>query len=455
MPVSPETSNVADASAGLDKYGARVGSIKNRINTLLGSRKLEPGKVGPLRRLLDFDFELSKRLESKTLGSERRAKYIASALEDWSTWVAKFEKGAVTIPKETGVRLRKLRHEIEQAEARVDNLTGDSRCKRGEAADARKLKEKLRALHARLAKNPGQTELESVSSSFTDLQKEVLRVDENFKTRKTLHRMGVKRYMHNVFDRHSLETILSINKGWRAKESHKIASELGLDEESAISLAMALGWPVLSESLEWWRKQYPNIRVGEMTDVTDLSFEGTPSARDAESRIIQEGLSKGKRVFAVPLYGGRGSMRKWDRVGDSIAVDSSGKRELTTSPHGVVAAWLCSYGEHDTHNIGYDELGAAWSGSIEGMPVKTAHAIFLHLGLSQDDTYILMIRDPAVIQKDVEEFKVRLESVLKNGSAAVRRFSQMHPDAIENIRMQIHPHIEDEVVLASLRRDRA
>jgi hypothetical protein len=227
-----------------------------------------------------------------------------------------------------------------------------------------------------------------------------------------------------------------------------LAGDLGIREEELIGVARALGWPTIPESLEWWRNEYSGISVGEAVDVTELEHEGSKLLQQTKSKMINSGIKSGKRVYAVKIHNGKGAFAKWaENESGRIETDAGESYEVNVSPNLVAAAWLCSFGAGDTRNIAFEEIASSAHNSLEGVPVMTAHVIRERLGLGERDTYLLFVRSPEEITRDLAELRHRVDEIMQKGKGAERRFAELPGiGRKEAIRRQSHPFIADEMV---------
>lgn len=267
------------------------------------------------------------------------------------------------------------------------------------------------------------------------------KLEKRAKTRAVLRKAGICHW-HSVFDDFNSDEILFIHKNWRKIALGDIALSLNTSEENVIALARALGKDTVPESLDWWKREYQWLKADENAiDVTDMFAE-------TNSKIIQNGLAQGCRVYALKLYNGRDAFLKWniDSQGE-IKTDANERAEITTSPRGISAAWLCSLGLGNTRNISYDEIRFGRDGTTQGISRKKAREVFEALRLGEQDSYVLFVRKSERIKRDVGEFINRISEVLAKGGCAERAFVFAQGKSKEQcVREQSHPLIADEMV---------
>ncbi len=426
--------------------------LRKKIEALIEKRKIGVTKRNRLTRRLGagpkIKSNLANRLTSARNEREKRD-YIDSSLRVYEQEIhALAEKSAEPI-KEIARLRRRIRARTEEAEKRLHRFQKDILTTRKEMKALSEIVNNIQSIYRVLDSSQGRdsTELEDIETKLPGIENKVKEHGERLKARMFLHRIGAPLAHHNIFNRFDFQKIIMIHKEWRKKSVKEIAKSSGLNEEDAIAIARALGWPVIPESLDWWRNNFSEARVGKPVDITDWEISGVKPFKETCSRLINSGISSGKRVFAVPVYGARGGFKKWD-LGDSgeIAIDLEGRHEITVSPAGVVAALLCARGENKG-NIGFDELEHGTTGSNEGIPQETAKLLHKWLGLGENDTYVLMVRNLDEIDADAELFSKSLNEVVENGARATIAFGAIAGcDEWTSLKHQSHPLVRDEVL---------
>ena len=438
----------ASESAYFDQQFAE---LKKKIEWVIKTQKIGATQRNRLKRLLDAESKIKRnlgdRLSFASTRQERR-EYIDGSLRVFEDAI----RGFVDMPGEPTkleARLRRtVRARAEEIEKKIHRFQRDPLTKKKEMKALSELANSIRNVYRMLdaLKRDKIGELRKLEAKVSTLETKTLTYETKLKVRTFLRRIGAPLAHHNIFDRVEFEKVIKVHKEWRKKPVSEIAKDTGLDESEVIAIARALGWPVIPESLEWWKSNFPNARVGDAVDVTDFEIDGINPLRQTRSRLINMGLAEGKRIFAVPIYNARGGFKKWDLEYGEIAIDLEGRHEITASPAGVVAALLCARGENKG-NIGFDELEHVKTGSIEGINSDLAYKLHSYLNLSESDTYILMVRNPDDIESDVRHFAASLSEIVAKG-AQTRIFFGALPghDEWNSLKHQSHPLIRDEVM---------
>jgi len=445
MPVSPSK----HSGKVLDE---RSNALIERIKSLLASGKLSGENERKANGIMKAGAGMKARFERRARKFDHKniAFYVDAGLMKLEQEITNLEKAAQESRPARGADLQRAAWALEDVEREIDKAFKASEAREWEKRRLSESKKKIRGLQSRAAnaKQLTKEELSDIRDSASKIHAEVASFFEDIRKRKYLHTIGTPNHMHPIFDKYPIKQIKAVHASWRKKSVAELAGVLGIDQEEIISLARALGWSTLHESLEWWREKYDGLEVGEPIDVTEWAEEGVEPLSKSKSRMIQRGLKNKSRIYAVPLYNGNGCLKKWGtKYDETLERRNDLTLHITTSPTASVAAWLCSGGYADTRNIGYDELDLEGTRSLEGIRKTTADALHRHLKLSENDTYVLMVRDPDKIKRDFEDFNHRIRSVKEHGRNARRRFYHVAgEDEIASVKKQTHPHIQDEVV---------
>ena len=445
MPNSP----AEDASIRLIRK--RFASFEKRAATLKRTNGISLALKKKVNSIIngesEFKSRVFKKMENGKNGKELLV-YIHKGLVSFDDGLIRI-KESISAHHKLKKKIQRKRWELEDLEKRIDGIIKSKELRPKEKKMLKeKIKKSIRSTHRRLQLKGGVTsiELNKINKKISILKTKLKPIEEQVSKRRYLHRLGTPHYLHSVFDDVNIHTIKTIHNKWKKKKVEEIGEMTGISHEKIIALARSLGWPTLDESLSWWKNRYKNLQVREPIDVTDFFSD---YLRTINSRMIQKRLSKGDKVYAIPLYSGKGCFKKWGLRYKSKEIERTVdlSAQITNSPTSMVGAWICSKGHADTRNIGYDEISLEGEDALEGINRKTADDLHNWLGLEKEDTYVIMVREEKELDKDFREFKERIESVLKHGANARRRF--YHPsgkDELESVITQAHPLIKNEVI---------
>ncbi|GEM_PF-3128403 len=203
----------------------------------------------------------------------------------------------------------------------------------------------------------------------------------------------------------------------------------------------------VSSALAKYKHWYAGrVRTGEdALNVTEIFSH-------SKSKMVRASLREGRQVYALPIYGGKGMLEKWEVDSEgSLVRDANGKPIFKHGPKQIVAMFLCS---PETKNIGSDELVVGKEDSMEGIRRREALSVFERLDLNPDaDAYVLFIRKPQEIGAAVRGFRERLDGILTHGPKwrpPYRLIIKMDRRFIERqviqIAAQTHPHLRTRAV---------
>lgn len=445
MTVSPYPKGLAGA------FEKELSQLDSRIRALKSAKGLDAEHAAHVAQLAENAATLRKRVIAKLphLRKDKRQQYAINAVASLADAVKRAEESVcVPMPPKSKKLMRGGARQLEDLEKHADKLLRSTYAKPGDAVLLKELKKQVLSLKADLM-DPVRSrslDMRMVAVWISSHKKEVGLLAEKIEKRRYLRKIGCPHHHHNIFDRFPIHKIIGVHRNWRKKPVAQIAKNFEVSDEHVISLARALGWPVIPESLEWWKENFVNAKVGEPVDVTEWAVEGNAVLQQTNSAIINRALADGNRIYAIPIRGARGGFRKWDlREDGTVEVDSAGAHEVSMSPRFVVAALLCALGEQNTRYMGYDEIGHGTDGSVEGVPVRTAHQLHTHLKLGADDTYLLMFRKQNELGENFAELKSRLTEILQKGASAKISFSVEGADEYGAVRSQSHPMLKNEV----------
>jgi len=164
----------------------------------------------------------------------------------------------------------------------------------------------------------------------------------------------------------------------------------------------------ITEALEDFKSEYAKrVRIGSRPFNVSKIFLST------RSRIIQRGLSKGMKVYALPLHNGKGMFEKWmvDNHGKFIRLNN--RLQIIEGNTQIASALVCS---GKAKFIGSDEIFVEGNDSIEGVRRKEALDVFKRLKINpKRDAYVLFIRTPQDAKNSVREFRMRLSGIFREG----------------------------------------
>ncbi|MFH1234541.1 MAG: hypothetical protein V1493_02920 [Candidatus Diapherotrites archaeon] len=203
----------------------------------------------------------------------------------------------------------------------------------------------------------------------------------------------------------------------------------------------------VSRALEKAKARYAGrVRAGEeAADVTWLFSQ-------PKSRTLRASISQGMHVYALPLYGGKGMLEKWEVDSEGNLVrDAKGNPIFRHGPKQIAAMFLCS---PQSKNMGSDELLVGKEDSMEGIRRTEALAILEKLGLKPEaDAYVLFVRRPQEIGASVREFRERLEGILTHGKnwrppyrLKLRMGERFARQQAGQIAAQTHPHLRTKAI---------